>query len=75
MISDFIRKGDWFRADVIPGMILQVISTNKPTHESYTLTVSGIKPGIINQKFFSTSGFRISDIPEGQNCGVAVEEK
>ncbi len=75
LMSEFVRNGDWYNFNKISGMILEVTSRNQSTGESYTLSVSEIKPGKINNTFFNTNGFHISDIPEGQNCGVKITEK
>ncbi len=75
LMSESIRNGDWYNFNKISGMILEVTSKNKSTGESYTMSISDIKTGVINNKFFSTNGFRISDIPEGQNCGVVIKEQ
>jgi hypothetical protein len=75
LMSEFVRNGDWYNFNKLNGMILEVTSKNKSTGESYTMSVSEIIPGVINKTFFNTNGFRISDIPEGQNCGVVVKEK
>jgi hypothetical protein len=74
MMSDVVRKGDWFMEKNIKGMILEVISTKKSNGEMYTMKISNIIPGNINKTFFNISGFRISDIPEGQNCGGVIDE-
>ena len=74
-MSEFVRNGDWYKFNKINGMILEVTSKNKSTGESYTMSISEIKTGVINNTFFSINGFLISDIPEGQNCGVKVTEK
>ena len=73
MISDFVKTGEWYKSEKFPGMILEVFSQNKSTEEFYTLTLSQLKPGQINESFFTTAGFRISDIPEGQNCGTVLK--
>ncbi len=75
LMSEFVRNGDWYNFNNISGMIVEVTSKNKSTGESYTMSISDIKPGVINNAFFSTNGFRISDIPEGQNCGVKITEE
>ena len=75
LMSEFVRNGDWYKFNKINGMILEVTSKNKSTDESYTMSISEIKTGVINNTFFSINGFLISDIPEGQNCGVKVTEK
>jgi len=74
LMGEFVSKGDWFTYKNISGMVLEVTSKNKSTNQTYTMSISTIKPGIITESFFSTKGFKISDIPEGQSCGVSVKE-
>ena len=75
MVSEFMRKGEWFFWQGAKGMILEVTSRRTGSDEYYTLNISMIKQYKVDDKIFSTNGFKISEIPEGQNCGVAVEEK
>jgi hypothetical protein len=75
MSSEYVRAGDWYFSTKVKGMILKLTSLNKKTNETYTLLVSEIKPGDLKPKFFDTTEFRISEIPEGQNCGVQSEKK
>ena len=74
MTGDLVRKGDWFRQKKIRGMILEVRTTNKSTGSNYTVKITQIKSGIIEEALFKLTGFRISDIPEGQNCGAVLEK-
>ncbi len=74
MINDIVRKGDWFNSNLY-GMILEVTSTNKSTGQSYSMSISSLKLNEITSSLFTTKDFRISDIPEGQNCGIALDEK
>ncbi len=74
MASEYVRAGDWYFSTNVKGMILKLTSLNKKTNETYTLLVSEIKPGDLKPKFFDTTEFRISEIPEGQNCGVQSEK-
>ena len=74
LMGEFVSKGDWFTYKKMDGMVLEVTSKNKSTNQTYTMNISNIQPGIVNESFFSTKGFRISDIPEGQSCGVSVKE-
>ena len=75
MMSDFVRKGDWYLSKKIDGMILRITSRNKLTGEEYTMNISQLKPKIYNDSLFSTEGYKIANIPEGLNCGIVKEEK
>ncbi len=75
LMSDYVRHGDWFNWKNTKGMILEVTSTKKKTGESYTMNISEVKAVEVSQAFFNTSGFKISEIPEGQNCGAGLEGK
>ena len=75
MVSEFMRKGDWFYWHNDKGMILEVLSRNKESGENYSMTISDIKKDVVNEKAFDMIGFKISEIPEGQNCGVKMEDK
>lgn len=75
MINEVVRKGDWFKQKVADGMIMEITSVKKATAESYTVSISSVMPNEINPALFTTKDFRIAEIPEGQNCGVATEEK
>ena len=75
VVSEFMRKGDWFYWHNDKGMILEVISRNKESGENYSMTISDIKKDVVNEKAFDMIGFKISEIPEGQNCGVKMEDK
>jgi hypothetical protein len=75
MMTDFVRKGDWYRLRKIKGMVMQVKSVKKETGETYSVSISEIKPGIVTDSLFSLKGFRISEIPEGQSCGPTVVGK
>ena len=69
MINENVRKGDWFERKNLKGMILEITSKNKITRESYSVFISELKPNFISPKLFDLSGYKLSDIPEGQNCG------
>ncbi len=73
MMNEYIQKGEWYFSDKVKTMILELTSRNKSTGESYTLKITNVTPGNINKKFFNLDGFKISDIPEGLNCGVSIE--
>lgn len=75
MMSENVRKGDWFNFKNKKGMILEITTKNKLTGDSYTISISQLKLNEINPKLFDMAGFKISDIPEGQNCGPVVEGK
>jgi hypothetical protein len=74
MIESSARKGDWHRAKLIKGMILEVRSLNLATGDIYTMKISNLQPGASNPELFEIDGYRISVIPEGQNCGVQETE-
>ena len=74
MMGEIVRKGDWYKWNDFKGMILEVKSTKKSNGETYTLRISQIKRGVIDPALFTTTGFRISEIPEGQNCGPIKED-
>lgn len=74
MIESSSRKGNWYTAKYIKGMILEIRSVNNITNEAYSIILSNIHYGEINKTLFDYEGYRISIIPEGQNCGVQKEE-
>lgn len=74
MMSEFVRKGDWFMNRKLKWMVMEVKSTNKATKQSYTMNISGIN-NIVDTTFFDINGYKIANIPEGQNCGVEVMEE
>jgi hypothetical protein len=55
-------------------MILEVNSVAKHTNTSYSIKISEIKQGVVLNDYFDTSNFKISEIPEGQNCGVVIDD-
>ncbi len=69
MMSESIRKGDWFNWKNPKGMIIEITTKNKLSGDSYTVSLSQIKLNDINLQLFNLSGYKISEIPEGQNCG------
>ena len=69
MMSESIRKGDWFNWKNSKGMIIEITTKNKLSGDSYTVSLSQIKLNDINLQLFNLSGYKISEIPEGQNCG------
>ena len=73
MMSEFVRKGDWYFSKNLNEMIMEVTSIKKSTGELYTMSILMMKPGDTNESFFTTDGFKIADIPEGLNCGVVME--
>ena len=75
LMGEFVRDGDWFNWNDSSGMIIEVTSAKKKSNESYTMTISAINPGNISNDLFSIKDFKISDIPEGQNCGAKEEAK
>lgn len=74
MMNEYIHKGDWYFADDIHHMIIQLNSRNKETGKTYSLKISNIKAGDVNLNFFKIDDFKIADIPEGLNCGISVKE-
>ncbi len=74
MMSDVVRKGDWFMNRKLKSMVMEVVSTNKNSGQNYKMKISGINKSI-KPDFFETNGFKISNIPEGQNCGVEMKEE
>jgi hypothetical protein len=70
MIESSARKGDWHRAKLMKGMILEVRSLNLSNGEFYTMKISNLQAGITKPELLDIDGYRISVIPEGQNCGV-----
>ncbi len=74
MISDFSKTGNWYKKNEIEGMILEVNSVDKHTNTSYSIKISEIKQGVVLNDYFDTSNFKISEIPEGQNCGVVIDD-
>lgn len=75
LMNEYVRSGDWFNWKDSKGMILEVTSTKKSTEQSYTMRLSKLSPGDFNPLYFNTNGFILSEIPEGQNCGIPVEAK
>lgn len=75
LMGEFVRDGDWFNWKNARGMIIEVTSTKKKNGESYTMNISNVTTDPISEDLFSVKGFKISDIPDGQNCGAKEEEK
>jgi hypothetical protein len=73
MMNDIVRKGDWFNNRKLKSMVLEVVSTEKKTGQSYSIKISQISPAI-DPSQFDTENFKIADIPEGENCGVELKE-
>jgi len=69
MMSGSLDEGTWYYAKDLKGMVLEVTSMNRKTKESYTMHISSIRPNDVRYDFFDIEGFKINDIPEGQNCG------
>lgn len=69
MMGEIVRKGDWYNFKNKKGMILEVTSKNKVSGETYTIGVSAVKPNQADEKLFNVNAYKLSDIPEGQNCG------
>jgi len=70
MIETSARKGDWYRSKYIKGMILEIHSQNLVTKEDYTMKITDLQLAVTKKELLDTDGYRISVIPEGQNCGV-----
>lgn len=70
MIESPARKGDWYRLKYKNGMILEVNTQNLATGEVYTMKILDLHPGALKPELINIDGYRISVIPEGQNCGV-----
>ncbi|MEP7168792.1 MAG: hypothetical protein ABI855_05425, partial [Bacteroidota bacterium] len=75
LMGEFAEKGNWYLMKKPKGMVLEVTSKRKNNGSAYTMNISAIQPGIISEKLFNLSGFKFSDIPEGQNCGAVVKGK
>ena len=75
LMSGYVKNGDWYYWKNTNGMILEVTTTKKKTGESYTMSISNLNVGDTKQTQFSTKGFKIADIPEGQSCGPRMDEK
>jgi hypothetical protein len=73
MMSDVVRSGDWFTNRNLKTMVMEVTSTNKSTNLSYKMNISQVNHHV-DSSFFDTKGFRIANIPEGQNCGIQMQE-
>lgn len=73
MMSSYVDEGTWFYSRKIKGMVLEVTSFTKKTGAFYTMNISDIRPNEINESYFDISGYRISNIPEGENCGPAAK--
>lgn len=74
LINISLRKGNWYNIKKSKGMVTYVKSVDGKSNNSYTVSITNIKPGNINPALFSTKGFKISDIPEGQSCGPMTKE-
>lgn len=74
LINISLRKGSWYHIKKNKGMIVTAKSFDKLNNNSYTVSITNIKPGDINPDLFNLKGFKISDIPEGQSCGPMVKE-
>jgi glucan-binding YG repeat protein len=73
MMNEYIQKGDWYFANS-NNMIVELNSRNKETGKIFSLKISNILPGDMNENFFKIDDFKIADIPEGLNCGISVKE-
>ena len=74
MMSDFVRKGDWFINQKLKTMVLEASSTKKSTSQTYSMRITGIS-NKIDLSHFDIAGFKIADIPEGQSCGPMIKEE
>jgi len=74
VMSSYVDDGSWYFAKKIPGMVMEVTSTNRKSKLSYTMGISEVQPGEINDSYFDLKDFKISDIPEGESCGPAAKE-
>jgi hypothetical protein len=75
LMDEFAQKGNWYLMKKPKGMVLEVTSRKKASGETVTIGITEIKPGIVKKELFDLKGFKFSDIPEGQNCGMTVKEK
>ena len=74
LVNISLRKGNWYNNKKNKGMIVRAKSIDKKTNTHYTVTITKIKQGDINPALFSTKGYKITDIPEGQSCGPMTKE-
>lgn len=72
MMTDNIDDGTWYYSKKLKGMVLEVTSYKKSTGGYYSMFISGIKQNEIDMSVFDLSGYRITDIVEGGNCGPAT---
>jgi hypothetical protein len=73
VLENLKSECDWQTWSPGKGMILRVDSKNKKTNELISLNISEIKTHKVDDFVFSKEGYKISIIPEGQNCGVVKE--
>ncbi|CAN5688365.1 hypothetical protein BH11BAC1_BH11BAC1_18790 [soil metagenome] len=74
MMNSYVDDGTWYYAKKIRGMVLEVTSYSKTNGTSYSMFVTGIQPNEIIVPYFDLAGYKITDIPPGENCGqVAIE--
>ncbi len=73
LMNPILKKGKWYEYHLRKkGMIIKVKTKNKIIDEYYIMQLDQIKQGKINYSDFDISGYKISVIEEGKNCG-AVE--
>lgn len=75
IISREFKNKLWQHLHFKVGMIVKVNVRDRKNKTEQTIEIKEIKPGQIDQKMLSLTGYRIADIPEGQNCGVLETEK
>ena len=70
MIESSARKGDWYKAKISRGMILEINSVSLTTKETFSMKISDLQYGNPDKTMFDLTDYKISVIPEGQNCGT-----
>ena len=75
MMNEHLRKSNWYLFKKINGMILEVTSTEKQSGKTQSVFISTVKPADIDSAMFNLDGYKIADIPEGQNCGPVMQNE
>ena len=74
MINQQFKNRNWLKVHLKRGMIIKV-DIRDSNNNQQEIMLSEIKFGESIDGFEDISGYKIADIPEGQNCGVIEIEK
>lgn len=73
MMNEQLRKSDWYLFKNIEGMIIEINSIDKQSGKKQSLKISNINRRQVDATMFDLEGYKIADIPEGQNCGPVIK--